>query len=71
MRKYQMSPALAATIHAVRTAPFREVQVPLHLELPDPALWRMPAYADDAEDLRIEAGGFTIGDEAEEDDDFY
>ena len=69
MRKYQMTPALAATIHAVRTAPFREVQVPLHLELPEQNEWRMPAYADDAEDLRIEAGGITIGDE--DDDDFY
>lgn len=42
MRKYQMTPALAATISAVRTAPFREVQVPLHLELPA-GEWRMPA----------------------------
>ena len=71
MRKYQITPALAATIHAVRTAPFREVQAPLYLELPRADEWRMPAYADDAEDLRIEAGGITIGDEAEDDDDFY
>ena len=70
MRKYQMTPALAATIHAVRTAAFREVQVPLYLELPDASEWRMPAYADDAEDLRIEAGGVTIGAD-EDDDDFY
>jgi hypothetical protein len=70
MRKYQMTPALAATIHAVRTAPFREIQVPLYLELPEPNEWRMPAYADDAEDARIEAGGLTIGAD-EDDDDFY
>jgi hypothetical protein len=69
MRKYQMTPALAATIHAVRTAPFREVQVPLHLELPPTGEWRMPAYADDADGRGIEAGGITIGDE--DDDDFY
>lgn len=71
MRKYQMTPALAAAIHAVRTAPFREVQVPLYLELPPTDSLRAPSFVEfDAEEGHVEAGGFTIGAD-EDDDDFY
>ena len=51
-------------------APFREVQVPLYLELPRYDQLRAPAHVEfDAEDARVEAEGYTIDPDA--DDDFY
>ncbi|HHY49174.1 MAG TPA: hypothetical protein GYA10_05440 [Alphaproteobacteria bacterium] len=70
MRKYQVSAAVVAAMrNRAMAARFREVGVPLHLELPRYEEMRAPAVAEfDAEDGRIEAGGITIGDA---DDDFY
>lgn len=71
MRKYEISPAVAAALrNRAMAARFREVGVPLTLELPRYDELRAPAFAEfDAEDGRVEAGGITIGDE--DDDDFY
>jgi hypothetical protein len=71
MRKYEISPAIAAAMRnrelAVR---IREVQVPLYLHAPDALRAPAPDFVEyDAEDARIEADGITIG--ADEDDDFY
>jgi hypothetical protein len=71
MRKYEISPAVAAAMrNRALAAAFREVGVPLHLELPRYDELRAPAFAEfDAEDGRAEAATFTIGDA--DDDDFY
>lgn len=72
MRKYEISPAL---IEAMRNraiaASFREVGVPLYAHA-EPLAYELPARAYiefEADDARVEAGGYTIG--ADEDDDFY
>ncbi len=72
MRKYEISPAIIAEMRKrIAAAQSREVGVPLYLPAYD-ADGGLPARAFvefDAEDLRVEAGGVTIG--ADEDDDFY
>ncbi len=71
MRKYEISPAILAEMRKRIAAQSREVGVPLYLPAYD-ADRGLPARAFvefDAEDLRVEAGGVTIG--GDEDDDFY
>ena len=72
MRKFEISPAVAAAMrNRAIAARFREVGVPLYLELPRATELSAPSFASyDAEDDRIEAGGITIGGD-EDDDDFY
>ena len=69
MRRYEISPAMIATLRnrALATS-FKEVGMPLHLELPS---YGEPAGAReiDAEDARTEAENFIL--EPEDDDDFY
>lgn len=71
MRRIEISPAIAAARrNRAFAAPFREVQVPLYLELPRYEEMRAPGFVEfDAEDARVEAGGLTIS--PDEDDDFY
>jgi hypothetical protein len=72
MRKYEISPALIAEMRKrAVAAQLREVGVPLYLPAYDTdAGLPARAYVEfDAEDLRVDAGGITIGDD--EDDDFY
>ena len=71
MRKYEIPPAIAAAMrNRAMAAQFREVGVPLYLELPQYREISAPSFAEfDAEDDRVEAEGFTI--DAEDDDDFY
>jgi hypothetical protein len=71
MRTTQISPALIAQMrNRALAAPFRETGVPLYLEAPRYDAYRLPSFVEyDAEEARIEAGGITIGDDA--DDDFY
>ena len=73
MRKYEISPAIIAEMRKrIAAADFREVGVPLYLPAYD-ADRGLPARAFvefDAEELRVEAGGITIGG-PDEDDDFY
>jgi hypothetical protein len=69
MRKYEISPAIAAAMrNRAVAAQFREVGVPLYLELPPSRELTAPAgYAEfDAEDARV-----TSDFSADEDDDFY
>ena len=69
MRRYEISPAIAAAMRrrAMATS-YREAGVPLYLELPRPDQLIAPAYVEfEAEDARLEADSFTLGD----DDDFY
>lgn len=69
MRKYEISPAIAAAMRnrAMATS-YQQTGVPLYLELPRYEPMIAPAYVEfDAEDSRIEADSFTLGD----DDDFY
>ena len=70
MRKYEVSPAVAAAMrNRAMAAQFREVGIPLFLELPQYREISAPSFVEfDAEDDRVEAEGFTIG---AEDDDFY
>jgi hypothetical protein len=71
MRKYEISPAVAAAMrNRAMAARFREVGVPLFLALPQYREISAPSFVEfDAEDDRVEAEGFTIG--VEDDDDFY
>jgi hypothetical protein len=71
MRRYEISPAVAAALRSRALAvSFKEVGVPLHLELPAYGnLGTMANYEVDAEAARIEAEGFLF--DPEEDDDFY
>lgn len=71
MRKYEISPAIAAAMrHRAKAAPFREVGVPLFLELPRYRDTAPASFVEfDAEDDRIEAEAPTFGNE--DDDDFY
>jgi hypothetical protein len=70
MRKYEISPAVAAAMrNRAMAAQFREVGVPLYLELPQHRELTAPAgYAEfEADDARITSDfGAT-----EDDDDFY
>ena len=72
MRKYEISPAIIAEMRKRIAAQSREVGVPLYLPAYDADGGLLPARAFvefDAEDLRVEADGVTIG--PDEDDDFY
>ena len=71
MRKFEISPAITAAMrNRAMAAQFREVGVPLFLELPQYREISAPSFVEfDAEDDRVEAESFTIGDE--DDDDFY
>lgn len=70
MRKYEISPAVAAAIRNRMAASFTEVALPLYLDLPRYDELRAPALVEfDAEDARVEAESPTIGNE--DDDDFY
>jgi hypothetical protein len=73
MRKYEISPAIIAEMRKrILASEFREVGVPLYLPAYD-ADRGLPARTFvefEAEDLRVEAGGVTIGG-PDEDDDFY
>jgi hypothetical protein len=73
MRKYEISPwAIAEMRKRVLAAQYREAGVPLYLPAYD-AERALPARTFvefDAEDLRVEAGGVTIGGN-DGDDDFY
>jgi hypothetical protein len=71
MRKFEISPAIAAAMrHRAKAAPFREVGVPLFLELPRYRDIPAASFVEfDAEDDRVEAEGATIG--GDDDDDFY
>ena len=71
MRKYEISPAIAAAMRSrALAAPFQEVGVPLYLPAYDERYAPAPEFMSfDAEDARVDAGGVTIGDD--EDDDFY
>jgi len=71
MRRTEISPAIIAALrNRDFAAPFREVQVPLHLELPRYDQLQAPSYVEfDAEDARVEAESLTIDPDA--DDDFY
>jgi hypothetical protein len=71
MRKYEISPAVAAAMrNRTLAAQHREVGVPLYLHAPEPLQAPAHAFVEyDAEDGRVEADSFTIG--GDEDDDFY
>jgi hypothetical protein len=72
MRKYEISPALIAQMRKRAVAvQFREVGVPLYLPAhhTDAGLPARAYVEFDAVDLRVDAGGITIG--GDEDDDFY
>jgi hypothetical protein len=73
MRKYEISPAIIAEMRKrIAAAQSREVGVPLYLPAYD-GDHGLPARVFvefDAEELRVEAGGVTIGG-PDEDDDFY
>jgi hypothetical protein len=70
MRKYEISPAIVAAMrNRAMAAQFREVGVPLYLELPQyHELTAPPGYAEvEAEDARVSSDfGAT-----DKDDDFY
>jgi hypothetical protein len=71
MRTPQMSPALIAQLrNRAMAAPYREVGIPLHLEAPRYDAFHLPAFVEYEADEGVEAGGFTIGGD-DEDDDFY
>jgi hypothetical protein len=74
MRKYEISSAAIAELRKkIIAAQSREAGVPLYLPAYD-AERSLPARAFvefDAEDLRVEAGGVTIGGDEDGDDDFY
>ena len=72
MRRFAFYPVIAAATRRAYSTPIREVGVPLYL--PAPEYGQLPAgdYVEfDAEDLRVDASGTTIGDDEDEDDDFY
>jgi hypothetical protein len=73
MRKYEISAATIAEMrNRIRAAQGREAGVPLYLPAWD-AERSLPSRAFvefDADDLRVEAGGITIGGD-DGDDDFY
>lgn len=71
MRKYEISPAIVAAMRSrALAAPFREAGVPLYLERPNYFELTAPGFVEfDAEEALIEAEGFTLG--HEDDDDFY
>lgn len=72
MRKYEISPAVAAAMRSrALAASFQEAGIPLYLDLPHQRELAAPARFTefDADDGRIEADVFVLGDE--EDDDFY
>ena len=72
MRKYEISPAVAAAMrNRSLAAPFREVGVPLYLPAYDERQAPARNFVEyDADDSRVEAHSFTIGGD-DEDDDFY
>lgn len=70
MRRYEISPAIAAALRSrALAASFKEVGVPLHLELPRYGAFETAYDEVDAEAGRVEAEGFLI--DPDEDDDFY
>jgi hypothetical protein len=70
MRRYEISPAIVAALRSrTLAASFKEVGVPLHLELPRYGEFAATFHEVDAEDGRAEAAGPLF--DPEEDDDFY
>lgn len=69
MRRYEISPAIVAALRSRALATsYTDAGLPLHLELPSYGAPDTGREAD-AEDARVEAQGFLI--DPDEDDDFY
>jgi hypothetical protein len=69
VRKHLIPAAIAAALAARARVPL-EAGVPLYLPAHDDRLGELPAAEDD-EDQVVDASGITIGDDEDEDDDFY
>lgn len=70
MRRYEISPAIVAALRSrALAASYKEVGVPLYLEMPRYGESTTAFNEVDAEDGRVSADGYLF--DPEEDDDFY